>query len=456
MDNPNNSGSLQNSAVSDLPKLEDVIEDIARVCDEQGLSPVDITVSQYSKFGGKYDGRKLRRMGGFASIVDAAFRQDKGLDIYTSRALARKRSYVARLERKLTDAELDRREFIDGMERVLKEFGPVQISKLPLDKPLVPAVKAKERENVVVISDTHMGLVIDREEILSNGYNWTVAARRMGKLAQQVAEYKFDHRDECPTLRVCIGGDIGQGIIHLNDSGTDLITMQTYGITTTLIQMIDYWRNFYKKIVVETTPDNHMRLVHKDGDRARSQKYDSHSTMGFILGLQAAFMNVPDVEFHVPKTAITTFNVLGHKFGLTHGDTHINSGNVGKQVNVTNVANQILRLNAAVQDGKHYDAVILGHVHVPLFMHLNETNTKLVINGTGSGTDGYAESLGFFRTKPTQIIFEATKDYPVGDLRIVDLDDADDNQKFEKIIKPYNRELELVRFFKDAPKHKGA
>jgi hypothetical protein len=116
-------------------------------------------------------------------------------------------------------------------------------------------------------------------------------------------------------------------------------------------------------------------------------------------------------------------------------------------VNVKGIANQVMKLNAAVKDGKHYDAVILGHVHVPLSMYLNESGTELVINGTGSGTDAYAESLGFFRTKPHQVMFEVTKDYAVGDFRKIGLDDADVDTKYESIIKPYRYGLEVKPMF---------
>lgn len=424
---------------SDLPPLEDVVEDIHRVLEETGLSPADISVSQYSRAGGKYDGRMLRRMGGFRAIVDEAFRDQMQKDIVTSRYLAGRRSYVNKLERQIGDKEAFQKNLLDSWKRVLEEAGPAQVSKL--DKPALPEKEKKERANLAVISDIHLGLKIDKDEVGNNAYDWTIGARRLGKYAEQVADYKIDHRDECQELRVCLGGDLGQGVIH-DDYGTDAIAYQNYGITLYLTQVIDYWRHHYNKITVEFTTDNHMRMPHRGPERNFHQKWDNFSTFGVALPLQMAFRGCSDVEFHVPKSAITTFNLLGHKFALTHGDTHLNSGSLGK-IDVSKISHQVLKLNAAQTDGKHYDAIIMGHVHTPLYMHLNETNSFLVINGTGSGTDAFAASMGFFRTKPTQVLMEVTKSYPVGDFRIIDLSDADNEKRYESIIQPYKYGLEV-------------
>jgi hypothetical protein len=128
---------------------------------------------------------------------------------------------------------------------------------------------------------------------------------------------------------------------------------------------------------------------------------------------------------------------------LTHGDTHIDTGNVGQTINVKAISTETLKLNAAVRDGRPYECLIMGHVHTPLFMPLNESNTRLVVNGTMSGTDGFSESISYWRTTPFQVIFETTPAYMVGDFRMVQLDDVDTDASYEQIIKPYDYELML-------------
>lgn len=424
----------------DLLNIEDIVSDIRNVANANNVKPEELDLTKYAKLGGKFDGRALRRLGGYNAIHAEAFAEETAEDIVTSRYLKRRRDYVSKLEREVADVSVWSHNLISSFEDLFKKMSPVQVSNVT--KPAYKLTLSQNRANGVLISDIHLGLKISGQEVMTNQYDWNIASRRLGKLAEQVAKYKVDHRQECKELHVCLGGDLGQGVIHLTDSNTDLITYQIWGIVSYLTQMIDYWRGHYPRIVVHCTPDNHLRLPHKGPDRALAQKFDAFSA--FIhMGLQLAFRDAPDVVFDVPKTAITTFYVLGHKFGLTHGDTHVNSGNVGQSVNVKSIVNQILRLNAAQLDGKNYDAFLLGHVHVPLFMHLNETRTQLIINGTGSGTDPYAESMGFFNTRPTQVIWESTDQYPVGDFRIVDLGDADGDSRFNDFIKPYDYELDF-------------
>lgn len=425
-----------------LPAIEEIVKDIEQVLEETGLEPSQLTVAKYAANGGKYDGRRLRRLGGFKAIVEEAFGEAaKDVDIITAHYLKRRKQHVSKLERTVADQSYWHNSLLTSFEALLKKY-PVQVSNLKKAAP----TKAETGPRAIgaLVSDIHLGLKIDPEEVMHNAYDWAIGARRLGKFTDQIATYKIEHRDECDTLHLCLGGDLGQGIIHLSDANTDLITHQVHGISIYMIQMIDYLRQFFKRIVVHCTPDNHMRLTHKGPDRAKAQKHDAYSTM-IHLEIQMAFRTTQDVIFDIPKHAITRFHVLGHKFALTHGDGHISSGNVGSSINVKSITNQVLRLNAS--EDEKFDAVLMGHVHSAVYAHLNETGTDLIINGTGSGTDPYAEGLGYFRTKACQVMWETTEDFAVGDFRRVDLDDASQDRKYEKIIVPYTGGLDIKPYF---------
>lgn len=418
--------------------LDTVVQDIQRIIDETGCAPEELTVRDYSKHGGNFDGRSLRKLGGFASIVKDAFPESFHSTIANHSTLAKRNAYVASLEKKLAQYTNFENTVAEAFKRALAEVAPVQISKL--NKKTLKSGTSGACENVALLSDTHFGLRISREEVGSNEYNWGIAARRLGKFTDQIATFKKEHRDKAPQLRLCLGGDIGQGIIHwMTDEGTDNITTQMVGIYGYLINMIDHLRHFYKKIVVECTSDNHMRMVHKGPDRTTAQKYDNFSTPIYVA-LQGAFRTCPDVEFHITKSPISTFYVLGHKFGLTHGDTHIDTGNVGSIINVKSIGTQVMALNAAEKTGK-YKALLLGHVHTPVRMALASTGTDIVVNGTMSGSDSYSSSRGFFGSISTQVLFESTSEYAVGDFRVVNLNDADADSKYESIITPYDGRL---------------
>jgi hypothetical protein len=423
-------------------QLEQVVDDIRRVAHELNIDVSELNMRTYSKNGGKFDGRSLKRLGGFSNIVKTAFPESYEESNINRSFLSARRTYANKLERRLGEADYIYNSMLRAFEEALASVDFNTAKK----KDLVPNRKkgAKSRENVALLSDTHFGLRIDKEEVLVNEYSWEIAARRLGKFVEQVATFKFEHRDECPQLRLLLGGDLGQGIIHWqSDSGTDLITHQVVGILNYLIQAVDYLSRYYSRIIIECTPDNHMRLVHKeDGGRSTAQKFDSFATMVHV-GLKAAFRHRDDIIIDTPKSPITTFFILGHKYGLTHGDTHINTGNVGKAINTKSISDQVLRLNQAAPDGIPYRVICLGHVHVPLHADLPDCKTSIVINGTMSGSDGYATSNGFFSSVPSQTVWEVTEDYPIGDFRIIRLDDATYDAHYESIITPYDRSLEL-------------
>jgi hypothetical protein len=154
------------------------------------------------------------------------------------------------------------------------------------------------------------------------------------------------------------------------------------------------------------------------------------------LGLEAAFRQAKDVSFNIPMTPYTNFKVFNHEFMLTHGDTYFKVGNVSKTINIESLTAQVNALNASrsISSLKPIDVVMVGHVHTPLATTL-KNDTELVVNGTASGLDPYAQSIGISSNKPVQTIFEVTPEYSVGDYRRVHLLDAGNNPKYDKIIK---------------------
>jgi hypothetical protein len=412
---------------------EQIVEHIKLISEELGVAPYDLTKAEVLESGAikEWD---LRKLGGLAAIRKAHF--EEPIDLAGKRGIQIKKSYVNKLER-----ELGERDYF--LESVTKKVGeifercPLKISKASTIKATTSS--AKSREVVALISDTHFGLNIDPTEVPGNGYNWLVASRRMGKFTEQVATYKIEHRKATPRLRLCLGGDLAQGIIHLNDAGTDLITNQVAGTADILVKMIDYLQHYYSEIVVEAVPCNHLRLPHKGPDRAASQKWDSFSTMIYLI-VQAAFRSHKNIQFHFQKTPWADFEVLGHRVYLSHGDTVIEPGNVSDNININKLSHAINKLNA--MERKKYEVVMLGHVHTPLYLSLK--GVKLVINGTGSGSDGYAQSIGHgFHSEAVQTLFEVTPDYAVGDYRQIHLDDADEIVHYNTIISPWEYGLIL-------------
>ena len=140
----------------------------------------------------------------------------------------------------------------------------------------------------------------------------------------------------------------------------------------------------------------------------------------------------------IPKAPFALTKIQGHNIFQTHGDTVISVGNPGKTLNMKNISNQINQIEASslVPRAEKIDVVSVGHVHTPTVQILSNGCT-LIINGCLSGTDPFAQSIGIFFNNPTQVLFESTEQYAMGDIRIINLSSADKDKKLDMIIKPY-------------------
>jgi len=130
--------------------------------------------------------------------------------------------------------------------------------------------------------------------------------------------------------------------------------------------------------------------------------------------------------------------VQGHLVCQSHGDTVFKPGNPGKSINMKSLDEQVKSLNSEktlVGKGK-VDILSLGHVHVATVQGL-QSGCTAVINGCLSGTDPFAQSIGIFANNPTQIVLECTEKYPVGDIRMVKVKEADTDKRLDAIITPF-------------------
>jgi predicted phosphodiesterase len=297
---------------------------------------------------------------------------------------------------------------------------PPRISRL--DKPRIDPALPSSCETVAFLSDVHFGSIIDAMEVPGGGYDWPIAARRMGLFASQVAAYKPHHRERS-TLRLLLAGDLIEGEIHGRGPHLDALAMQIDGCRQILTSMIDYLRHHYARIEVECTGGNHDRWAHREG-RAVTQKWDGIATT-IYRGLAAIFRDCSDVTFHIPRTPYTTWQAPGGTWcAVTHGDTVFSASNPGRRIDVQKLATQTRAWNSARRDGERLEVVAVGHYHTPLFTELDD-GIALLINGCGSGASTYGQSLGWHGSNPIQLLWESVPGHPVGDVRFVRLGAAD-------------------------------
>lgn len=418
----------------------EIVEDIKNVAENAGMEPYLLTKTIYKKFGGIVPEWQLRKFGGFTNIINSEFKFQENLDFSAIRGSRLRTNYVNKLQKEIGDWAYYEKRLGEAFIEALKKE-PIQITEKKQIK--YKSKKKNERINQALISDTHFGITIDPLEVEGNIYNWEIAARRLGLFISSIADFKQDHRSECDALVLNMGGDLTQGIIHPEDVNIDLLAWQILGATKYLVSSIDYLLEFYPKIIIPVTTDNHMRIIThiKGRERARAQKFDSYNTIMFN-GVQYAFRNEPRVEFIMPRTPYTLYKIFGKTHCLTHGDTYFSTGYPAKGVNIQKLTSQIDHLNAASPMSEQIQVLMAGHVHNGLYMEM-PNGVHLVINPSMSGVDPYAQSVGITRSNPAQWMWESTRDHVIGDMRLVKVQKADLDSVYESIIPPFDYSIAI-------------
>lgn len=423
-----------------MGKKQNVIGDkfkqsVLAVANEVGCEPKFVSKADY--FGSTVKGTlsewELRKVGGFKSLMDLLFPPDKNIVVQSASKLVR--GYRSKLEAEYGRNIVLKDEFLEVFKEVMAK-NPVKIHSKT--KPIKKSATKIERSLVVHFSDNHFGCNVDRDELDDiNEYNWTIAARRTALLMDQVVTYKPQYRDQTE-LVILINGDIIAGVIHDQEWVVDLLTKQFAGAINIFAQAISYAAQHFKKVRVVCTPGNHGRAMHKSNkSRATSHKWDSYENMIYIALREIMKGKHLNVSFIIPQSPYAIVEIQSHKFLVTHGDTVINVGNPGKSLNMQSINEQINKVNAQLIEGsENFAAIVVGHVHVPTVQE-TESGTMLLINGTMSGADPFAQSIGIFSKNATQTLFEVVKGHAVGDIRLIRLRNADDKGEYDKIIEPF-------------------
>lgn len=380
---------------------------------------------------------EIRKAGGYNDLKKTFFPTTGNIEVKYGSALLRQQ--VAKVEKAHGQALFFEKELLVAVREhlvanPLMVHTPVKANK--------NAGKAK-RTVVACISDTHFGANISKEEMHGlNEFSWTIAARRMACYMEQVVNYKLDHRKETD-LVIQLNGDIIAGVIHNQEWFVDLLATQFSGTVHLLTQAISYAALNFSRVKVVCTPGNHGRSMHKaDKGRAMTNKWDSYETMIYLAIKAVLDVKHKNIEVVIPESPYIVYKVQGHNLVQTHGDTVINVGNPGKSLNMDSITNQVNRLTSSelFKAGEKVNIVCVGHVHVPTAQILNN-GCMVMINGCLSGVDPFCSSIGIFDNTPTQLLFESTPDHPVGDIRMIQVKGADNDSRYDKIIKPFTAKL---------------
>ncbi|MGH7974934.1 MAG: hypothetical protein ACREBR_05370 [bacterium] len=435
--------------MADSKLLKDICKDIERIAYKIGVEPFQLNKAQFKEFS-KVSEWDLKKVGGYQTVLNTYFPMtEKNLkDIQLSR---QRKSYVSKLEKQYGTWEA----FAEQLqESLMKRLATMKVEPIILnEKATKDYIKSiakptlhdtTPRSVVVALTDLHFGTNVDPAELGGkNEFNWNIGARRFGFIMEQLQTYKMELRHLHEEIVLLLGGDLIGGIIH-NQEGPDydLITFQVNGALSYFIQAFEHLKAYYPKVRVVCQPGNHGRMMHKQSkDRALSQKYDSYENIIFY-SLATHFRNDPKVEIVVPKTPYAEVTVQGHRIYMTHGDGVFITGNPGKSINTDNIDKQVQRVNGHESNAgrKPFEVFVFGHVHQAAHFQVS-SGAHIIINGSMIGTDSFAQGVGITGNNPVQVMWEMNQKFAVGDSRWLFVSAGDKQERFEKIIKPYNYEL---------------
>lgn len=349
---------------------------------------------------------------------------------------------IKKLEDKLTKRRYFENKLVESIEKNLKPLPKISLKKFK------PTSTEQERHIVVMLNDTHLGLIVHGDEVNGvNEFGWEQACRRSAMMLKETLNFKQHNRDQVNKVHLVLNGDIIQGIIHgLMYTQMEKSIYQVNGAVHILTYFITMLAEEFKEVEIHGLCGNHEDALHKreHGKRVHSEKYDSYANIIFH-SLSTAFRNSSHVHFNVTKGLFLTMNLPAGRAAICHGDTLFARalGNIGSTINVKGLGEEIRKFNEGeVSRGKTPIKLFLfGHVHA-MCHFITSSGIEVYIAPSLSGTDGY--SHGCYNANNNfigQVVFESTPRFLMGDSRLVRLNSADNDSTLDNLIPQYTNTL---------------
>jgi hypothetical protein len=404
--------------------LNAIASDIRAAAQDADIEPGLLTLPKYYEHGGYFKEWQLRKVGGYNAVKKLFFDKDLPKDRATVGEVKELRKKYLSTERELETREM----FIERLEASLKLIKPIKMVPFRAKDAYHPV----KRVVSLLLSDLHFGSDIEESEV---GHTWgkVEEARCFAKIVKNVCSYKTHYRKDT-RLVVNIIGDVIENELHDKSTAAPLHEQACRAIHL-LSQGIGRFSENYPEVVVNFAVGNHGRDMSIHHGRATSMKWNALETT-IYFAVKKACEKLGNVKFHQPLTPWVTYEALGHKVYVAHGDTNINVGNPGSSISVKQIEMLVNRLNSSLKDEEKFAVVAIGHVHIATSIHL-PNGTYLFTNGPLVPTNSYAQTFGNMNCPQDQIMWETTEKFAVGDQRFINAAGAEKDSSLDKIIKPF-------------------
>lgn len=307
--------------------------------------------------------------------------------------------------RRKYDAALKELVLVDRLVDMAKKVAPVSYDPAP---DLVPIDRGEGtgQSAVLLLSDTHIGKVVDPGQTLYFGhYNFQVFLQRLKHLETRVISILLDHTNtSINKLVIAMLGDMVDGALaHAAECATNSTRFtQVYMGAHAVAQFIRNLSAYVPEIEIVTVVGNHGRW--SDQHKMPTKNRYSNLDMFFYAQVQALLSAIPKIKFPLDRQPFQTRLVENTFIWFGHGD-HLKGGDKAMGIPAHAIGRQLSSVaQMHAKAGRMVPNIYcIGDKHKR--MELPHAMGDFIVNGAFPGYDEYCHSSNFTDVGPDQKLF---------------------------------------------------
>lgn len=296
---------------------------------------------------------------------------------------------------------------VDRLVQDIKEIVPKSYNPAPKVAPKVTKKTSTPESLVVLLSDTHVGKVVESQQTLGiSEYNFQVFLDRLHFLESRIISISRDHiNNPLEELVIFILGDMADGSLsHGQEISThSTIFQQVYSGAHAIAQFIRNLSRYFPKIRIESVVGNHTRFANQK-KMPSDHRYSNYDQFMYAM-IHGLIQNLDNVHWNLNKQPFAVTEVQGKTIFASHGDHLPSTGSSAINLPLHSMSRQItsmtqLMYKAGRPAPEYY---VLGHLHRTA--QLPHSLGTVIVNGGFPGLDNFALQGGFTPTDPEQVMF---------------------------------------------------
>ena len=393
--------------------LTDIVDELGPALTEAGV-PVERRRAFLTELANKWEVRWKSNATSVDETLEWENEQIKYLSLQVEKERQSRKIAESKYRALQKEYSLESR-IIDTLKTVIVAADPVEV---PTDLHNAK-ISTKDHNLVALLSDLHIGEVVEPAQVLGlDEYNLEVFSRRLNRWVDNLlylTELKRT-RLNVPKLEIFGLGDFVSGEIHdelIRTNEFDVFQQVYFGVRELSKAFLRLAPHF-DEIVFTGVAGNHGRNAKRPyAKNKQGMNFDTliYNMMSIVLYQQT------NIKFIIPDSFITSRNVLGMEFVLTHGDNI--RGSLGIPLyGINRVRNQL----KDILGGHHFDMFVIGHFHHYL------ASDSVIINPAWKGVDEYSLSGYFGANRPTQLLLTIHPEHGIVSSEHIFLDDKNVNK----------------------------